>query len=349
MLKYLFVLITFSFVLIGCGNNNTPEKIKSDKEKYEFDSTDLKTDGIDNSGKPFLMGYNFKKGDKHVYRLTTISSNTQTLVMDTTMTSAVEQKIVYLIDFNVKDIDDEGITEVELNINSIKLNASANGQSFEFESTKDNDTAKTKQFAEFHALHNSPFSIRFNKSGDVLEVFRADKISNKFLETKGAADTISANDRNTIKQELINGVLVPIVTQIVRKVSDKEVYKDSSWQIQQAPIPLMVYQINYVNTYKIEKVEKLNDSRIAVIDANILFNYSGNSKVNQAGMQYTFQKPISRAEGKIYFDVDKGFQIKSRTKTHLEISFSMEANTPEGKKTGKRRDVVSNTNILELL
>lgn len=70
--------------------------------------------------------------------------------MDTTMTSAVEQKIVYLIDFNVKDIDDEGITEVELNINSIKLNASANGQSFEFESTKDNDTAKTKQFAEFH-------------------------------------------------------------------------------------------------------------------------------------------------------------------------------------------------------
>ncbi|MCK7522850.1 MAG: hypothetical protein MZV64_36825 [Ignavibacteriales bacterium] len=73
-------------------------------------------------------------------------------------------------------------------------------------------------------------------------------------------------------------VLTPLITQVIRKVSDKEVYKDSTWQIQQAPIPLMVYQINYTNTYKVESVEKLDDNRVAVIDAGINFKYTGATK-----------------------------------------------------------------------
>jgi hypothetical protein len=350
MLKYLLVLVTLSFILISCGDkNNEPEKTLTDKEKYSFDSTDLKTDGIDNSGKPFLMEYKFKKGDKLLYRLTTISNNTQTITMDTSMSTGVNQKIIYLIDLEVKEVDEDGSAEAEISFNSIKLEASANGQSFNFEAGKDIDSAKTHQFAEYQALYNNPFSARFSKKGDILEVFKADKISNKFLELKGAADTISTNDRNLIRQDLINGVLTPLVTQIIRKVSDKEVYKDSSWQIQQAPVPLMVYQINYTNTYKVETVEKLNDNRVAVIDAGIDFNYSGQSKVNQGNVTYNFQKPVSNAEGKIYFDVDQGIQIKSRTKTRLEISYTMEANTPQGKQKGTRRDVITNTNILELL
>jgi hypothetical protein len=104
-----------------------------------------------------------------------------------------------------------------------------------------------------------------------------------------------------------------------------------------------------VNKYKLESVEKLKDDRIAVIDAGINFTYSGQSKVNQGNVSYNFQKPLSTAEGKIFFDVDKGIQLKSRTKTRLEITYTMEANTPKGKQKGKRTDVVGNTNILELL
>ena len=62
MLKYLLVIITFSFILISCGDkNNEPEKTLTDKEKYSYDSTDLKTEGMDTSGKPFLIEYKFKK------------------------------------------------------------------------------------------------------------------------------------------------------------------------------------------------------------------------------------------------------------------------------------------------
>ena len=350
MLKHLLVLIVFSLLVIKCGDKkNEPEKTLSDKDKYAIDSTDLKTEGTDNTGKPFLMEYKFKKGDKISYRLTTISNNSQSITVDSTMSTSVDQKITYILDLKIKDVDEEGITEAEFLINSLKLDASANGQKFEFEAGKDNDTAKIKQFAEFYSLYNSPFSLRFNKKGEVLEIYKADKISNKFLELRGAADTISANDRNLVKQDLISGVLQPLVNQVIRKIPGKEMYKDSSWQIKQAPIPFMVYQINYVNIYKIESVEKLNGERVAVIDAGIDFKYSGQSKANQGNIFYTFQKPISTAEGKIYFNVDKGMQVKSRNKTRLEISYTMEANTPQGKQKGTRRDVVSNTNILELL
>jgi hypothetical protein len=350
MLKHLLVLTIFSLLLISCGDkNNDPGKNLSDKEKYSFDSTDLKTEGTDNSGKPFMMEYKLKKGDKISYRLTTISSNTQSITIDSTMSQDVNQKIMYLFDLDVKDIDEEGITEAEITINSLKLEASANGQKFEFVAGKDNDTLKIQQFAEFYSLYNSPFSIRFNKKGEVLEVYKADKISNKFIEIRGVADSISANDRNKVKQELISGVLMPFVTQVIRKVADREVYKDSVWQFQQDPIQLMAYKINYVNIYKLESVEKLNDNRIAVVDASINFSYSGQSKVNQGNVLYTFQKPKSSAEGKFYFDVDRGLQVKSRTKTKLEISYTMEANTPQGKQKGVRTDIISNTNIIELL
>jgi hypothetical protein len=191
--------------------------------------------------------------------------------------------------------------------------------------------------------------VRINKKGEILEVIKADKISNKFLELKGVADTLSVEEKNMVKQDLINGVLKPFITQVFRKVPDREVYKDSTWFIKQPPIPYMVYQINYTNTYKVGSVEKLEDSRIAVVDAGIQFAYSGESKVNDRGIDYTFQKPISNAEGKFYFDVDKGYQIKSRTKTNLQITYTMEGNTPQGKQKGKRSETVTNQNILELI
>ena len=71
MLKHIIALIAFSLILISCGEKkNEPGSNTSDKEKYSFDSTDLRTEGIDNSGKPFFIRYKFSKGEKLTYRLT---------------------------------------------------------------------------------------------------------------------------------------------------------------------------------------------------------------------------------------------------------------------------------------
>jgi len=350
MLKQLFVLLFTLILIAACGDNkNEPEKILSDKEKYAFDSTDLKLEGIDNSGKPFLMEYKFKKGDKVSYRLTNISNNVQTMIMDTTISQGVEQKIVYLLDLIVNEVDEEGTSEVDIKVNSVKLEATAGAEYFKFEAGKDTSKEDIKKYAEFQSFYNNSFSVRFNKKGDILEIFRADKISNKFLEIKEAADSLTTEQKSMIRQDLINKLLQPIVTQLIRKVPLKEVYKDSTWQIQQPTIPFLSYQIDYTNTYKVASVEKLDDDRIAVIDAGAIFNYSGQSKANQGGILYTFQKPLSTAEGKIYFDVDKGHQIKSRTKTRFEITYTMEANTPMGKQKGTRKDLTLNIYVVEKL
>jgi hypothetical protein len=350
MLKNLIALVFISLILIACGEkSDKPVTDLPEKEKYSFDSTELKTEGVDNTGKPFRIEYKFKKGDKVTYRLTTISDNTQKMVMDTTISMSMNQKVIYLLDLDVKDVDEEGAADAEVKITSLKLDAFANGKNFSFEAGKDTDSSKLKQFAEFQALYNNPFSVRFNKKGEILEIYKADKISNKFLEIRGAIDSISTEDKNLIKQDLINAVLNPLITQVIRKAPDKEVYKDSTWQMSQKPVSLMVFQFNYVNLYKILSVEIIDNDRVAVIDADINFKFSGNQKVNQGNVSYNFQNPVSKADGKIYFNVDKGIQIKSLTKTRLEISYTMEANTPQGKRKGKQTETVANTNILELL
>ena len=351
MLKNLLALFIITVLLISCGEkNNQPENQLSEKEKYSFDSTDLKTEGVDNSGKSFQLEYKFKQGDALNYRLTTISKNIQSFtVQDSTVSQGVDQKIIYLFNVVIKEVDEDGNTEAEVKINSLKLDANANNETYSFEAGKDNDTSIIKQFSEFYSLYNNPFNVRINKKGEILEIFKADKISNKYLELKGVADTLSVEDKNMVKQDLINGVLKPFVTQVFRKVPDKEVYKDSTWFIKQPPIPFMVYQINYTNTYKVASVEKIDDGRIAVVDAGIQFAYSGQSKVNDRGIDYVFQKPVSTAEGKFYFDVDNGYQLKSRTKTNLQITYTMEANTPQGKQKGKRSETVTSQNILELI
>ena len=49
----------------------------------------------------------------------------------------LNKKYFIYLTLNVKNIEDDGITEAEIKINSIKLDASANGQKFEFEAGKD--------------------------------------------------------------------------------------------------------------------------------------------------------------------------------------------------------------------
>lgn len=350
MIKHFLVLFIISLTLISCSEkNNQPESKLSEKDKFSFDSSDVKADGVDNSGKPFLLQYKFKKGDDLVYRLTTISNNSQKIVADSTITSNADQKVIYLLNINIKDVDEDGNSEADVKITSLRLDANVNGKLFSFETGKDTSKEDVKKFAEFQALYNNPFSIRFNKMGEILEVYKVDKILNTFIDLRGAKDSVNAEQKGYVKEDLINSVLNPLVTQIFRKFPDKEVYKDSTWETQQKPMPLMVYRIDYTNKYKLENVEKIKDNRVAVINIGVAFTYTGQPKVTQGNAQYSFQKPVSTAEGKIFFDVERGLQIKARTKTNISISYEMQVNTPTGKKKGTQSENMSNINIIELL
>jgi hypothetical protein len=341
----LFVLVTFTF--IACGDKDNQETIKVDEKLYKYDSTSFKTEPIEDKSS-FQLGYQFDKGEKLLYRLVSISETSQKVVADTTITNKIKQEIIYLIEFEPKSVESDGTIEAEVKIVGLKLNAKVNDEKVTFDAITNKDTLQNQRFAEFYALLNNPFSIRFTKFGEISEIFRVDKISNKFLKLRNA-DTVDVQTKNMVKDDMINSVLRPVMGQIIRKVTDKTLAKDSIWSTPQPPMPMMVFQINYTNKYKVIGIEKLEDNKLAVIDAGMDYSVEGQSKVNDRGIDYNFTKPVSKGEGKIYFNISKGRIQKSKTTSSTSFSFTMEANTPQGKQKGRREEFVSNTNILELI
>lgn len=350
MKNYFLIVLMFLMVVISaCGDKKTeqPEHSGIDSTMYSFDSTEIKAQPIEDSS-VFQLSYNFVKGEKVRYRLSTISDNSQTLTTDTSLTTKLHQEVIYIFDFMPKEIDKDGVVEADINIVGVKLTADVNGKKYQFEAGKTKDSTDLLQFAEFLALWNNPFSIRFNKAGEVLEVFRADKIANKFFNLRGA-DSVDTQTKTDVKDQMVAQMLKPMVLQVIRKMPEQKLAKDSTWSNPQPPIPMMVFQINFTNKYKIKQLEKLNDSRIAVIEAGMDYNVTGNNRLEERGVIYNFKKPVSTGEGLIYFDIDKGRIHKSKTKSYTETSFTFDANTPKGKQKGSRKESVTNVSILELL
>jgi hypothetical protein len=132
-------------------------------------------------------------------------------------------------------------------------------------------------------------------------------------------------------------------------VPDHNVAKDSSWTYSQPPSQFMTFRMQNINIFKVLNLEKYNDDKVAVLEAGLKTDISGDTKATQQGINYTFQKPKTSAYGKIYFDVSKGYVIKSKTNTRVDVSYTMEGQTPKGKKTIQRNETIDNSNVLELL
>lgn len=345
ILRILIGLIVIVF--IACGEKNKDEAVKIDDELYKYDSTEIKTEPIDDN-LTFKLEYKFDKGDKIVYRLASISESSQKLIVDTTINNSFKQEIVYLIEFEPKSTDSDGTVEAEVNIIGLKLNGNFNGEKISFDAVSEKDTQQVQRFAEYASLWNNPFSVRFTKYGEILEVFRVDKISNKFFKLRNA-DSVDVQTKNMVKDDMKNNVLKPIVGQIIRKVTDQTLAKDSVWKSSPTTVPMMVFQVKFQNKYKVDSIEKLNDDKLAVLQAGIDYTVEGDPKFSDQGVDYKFNKPVSKGEGKIYFNISKGRIEKSKTTSTTSFSFTMEANTPQGKQKGKREEFVSNTNILELV
>jgi hypothetical protein len=111
----------------------------------------------------------------------------------------------------------------------------------------------------------------------------------------------------------------------------------------------MTFNIDYKNVYKMGKIELFEDQKIAVINGTIETKVEGSTSYSEMGINYQFEKPISSASGKIYFNIDRGLVQKSKTETRMETAFTMEMPSPQGMQKGKTREIITNTNVLELL
>jgi hypothetical protein len=265
------------------------------------------------------------------------------------MDSKVEQTLIYILDLKTVSVDEDSIAEIECTVRSVNMEASGMGNEVSYQSGSGIDSSELAKFAEHESFINTPFSLRVDKNGRLIEIYKIDKIMNRFLNLRGLKDSIRTEDLPMLKQDLSERVIKPFISQIIREVPNHKMAIDSTWNYKRQSFPVMTFNIEITNVYKIGKLELFEGQKVAVIDGTIKSKVSGEKTYSEGGVNYQFETPISSASGKIYFNLQRGLIQKSRTETRMENAFTVEMPTPQGMQKGNTREVTTNVNVLELI
>lgn len=345
-MKYILILLFTALTIVGCNTSKQPVK---KVDKFAFDTSTVKTSPSTEPNKSVLLEYKLEKGKDYKYRLTTITKSTQTLIADTTLVQDVTQILIYLANLRPVDVDKNGVMEIQFTFSNIKLEADANGNHFFYESGVTKDSSEILKYADYEAMINNPFTIRVNKKGEMLELFRADRMLTKLLDLQGYSDSLTAVEKSELKTNLIEGVLKPLVFQIFRKLPTHKVAKDSTWEFTQPASRFMVYVMQNTNTYKFNALVKIGDDEIAHLTDGMKTKISGKNTFTEKGVIYKFNKPKTNANGEIFFNLTKGCVQKAKRYTKLSLFFTMDAKTQTFTQKGSKDAVIENTYLVELL
>ncbi len=352
-MKYLLVIILLSLLtFISCQKEKSNEEEKKSTEEITatFDSTELATTAVEeNADQSFLFRYKFSAGESFKYRLTTISETEQSVVTDSSMSDQLSQTIIFILDFKTLSLDTDSVAELQCTFSSVNLKANANGIEISYKSGTQMDSTEQVKFAEYEAFVNNPFNMRIGRQGEIIDIYLIDKIVNRLLNLRGLTDSLTAQEKIMAKQDITSKSIKPLLAQIFREVPPQKMSKDSTWSYKRESLPVLVFQVDYENEYKVDKLEMLGDEKLAVVEGIIKTKVSGEQTFNERGINYFFEKPVSTASGKIYFNLDKGMIQKSRTHTQMVNAYSMEMPSPQGIKKASAREVTSNVNVIELL
>lgn len=351
-MKNLFILVLVSLVIFNsCQKEKSKEEEKIQEEVAStFDSTALPTTTVDDEeDQSFFFRYKFVPGESFRYRLTTISQNQQTMKTDTTLSDKLDQTIIFILDFKTISLDDDSVAELQCTFSSVNLKANANGIDIVYKSDAEMDSSERNKFPEYESFLKNPFNLRIGKMGEIIDIYKIDKIMNKFLAMKGLTDSLTAQEKVTAQQDLTTRTIKPLLAQMFREFPERKMAVDSSWSYKRESMPVLVFKIDYENKYAVDKVEMLGKDKVVVISGTINTTVTGEQTHNDRGMIYKFEKPVSTAGGQIYFNLDRGLIQKSRTQTTMKNSYSMEMQTPQGPKKASASETTSNVNVVELL
>lgn len=312
------------------------------------DTTDLKGTPISTEELGQVdLAYNIPKGTTLTFKLTSITDETQSVRTDTFQQMNVNQKISYLIETKVEELETDQTLEISFTFKEIALEGKMNNESFSFNSGTVKDSADKQRYLEYIALINNTFSARIDKYGNILEIYRTTKIADKILELRNMKDSINAEQKQYFVQDVTDGALRPVVMQLFRKLPGKSVGKDSSWSFPQSPMSFQIFEIKNTHMFKLSSFEKIENSNYAVIDAGIqsLSALSPEAKANGIRMQNTGYS----GSGKMYFNISKGVFEKSKTTTTLNVNLNLKAPRGAPFKEAIRLQKTKTINILELI
>ncbi|MCE1187683.1 MAG: DUF6263 family protein [Ignavibacteria bacterium] len=344
---FLSLIILFT-TFIGCKKQEQ-QPAAEQKANLTFDSSDAKTTPVDDKeANNLMLKFHPKAGATYSYRLTSITVEQGVIKADSVMHPKTGQTITYNVNVKINEVDEEGTLDAAFTISSAALTAEFNGKKISYRSGDKLDSLDRQKFIEHEALLNNSFGVRIKSNGEIVEIYKVDKIVSKFMQIqKVKADTIPQQQMQAFKENLTASVLRPVVRQVFREFSTKSLTKGESWSLPQPPLGLRFVVFENKTEYTYRGLELLGSEKVAAIDAKLVSRAQINPQAAKNKINVT--KSSLEGSGKLYFSTEKGMLIRSKVNMALGLGINGMAPTPHGMKQLSTDQTTTNTYILELL
>lgn len=341
MKKLILLPILFSLIVFGCKKEEN--KAEAPEKAAVIDTTNIKPIQVQEN---VSLIYDLKKNSVLRFKLTNYSKNTQTIHLDSVMSGYFEQTVDYYIKVTVKNKEENGNLELDFYCEKIKATGSSStGEKLQFDSENPPTDSLQKQITKnFDLLVNADFSARLSSTGEVLDIYRSDKIIDKIVEN--AQRKPSFEERAAIKTDIDMGLLRPLIQQIFRLMPDKSVNVDSTWE-QTYPLQLSVFDIQNTAKYKVTKIFESNGNKLVEVLGTLSIQSAGKTDHTEGNITYKFMKPKATGYGKIFYDLDKKVVRNSTTDVTFELTVNMSQKGDP--RVYKRVDKIQTKNTLVLL
>ncbi|PIQ10991.1 MAG: hypothetical protein COW71_01455 [Ignavibacteriales bacterium CG18_big_fil_WC_8_21_14_2_50_31_20] len=342
MRHILCFLLLLSF--FACADNKTSDNTSIDSNKIVSDKliSSPKADGL-------YLKYKLKEGDKFDYQIKTVSSSTQELISDSTITTNVNQTVQYRINLSVDQIDVNNLATVTVFVESVILDGIINGQPILYDSKYIQSSQERVMFAQYESIKNKSFSINVTVNGEITKIYNMDSIINELLLIQNQKNNATKEQKIELENNFVQSALRPLSEQLFRKFPTEEVTLNYSW-IEKYYSQFALFQIENIATYQVDEVTNSEQDSLVLISAGLSINWVGEHNANEQGMTFYFYDPVVSGKGTVKFNKTSGLVTNSNTTTNMEMVTDITGvDEKKAPFKAKRIDKTSNTNIVKFV
>ncbi len=345
MKYFITVLLIFAFVMTGCRKKEDP---KTAQVVQAIDSAEVKTTAVNEALTDKQLKYVPQKGSEYIYVLTSIGSDVASIKADTAMENAVQSKVTYKIGITPTEFDEDGTLTLNVAFLGISLEAKSNKEKVSYQSGTKLDSTQKAQFFQYEALVNNSYGARLKNNGEILEIFKTDKIIQKIIDlAPNMPKALTPEQKEQVKREVVESVLRPSLQQIFRKLSDAKVSANSNWSIDQVLPVNQIIQFGTKQIYSVKGYEMLNDAKMARIDISAQSTPEINPEAKKNGIEV--EKSTLDGTGKLFFDVNKNMLAYGKTKLLIDTRINRKSKGPKGEMKVSSSNISEKTNVFQLI
>ncbi|MFA5404207.1 MAG: DUF6263 family protein [Ignavibacteria bacterium] len=315
-----FVIIIGFMMLASCNKKDDKENTgKENKSSSELIKKDEKGEKADMKLAP-------KVNDKLRYKMSakTVSSEKSPATMDKEIIS--EQLMQYYYSEEVSEVNSTGVITYKMKFDSISITSKvASGDSSlaqVYNSNIKDSIHSMPDFIQYNALIGQEFKMRVSSLGEIYDVYELEQIHNNIFKALG--DTLSPQDKSTIKESMGAEALKSIFQNQFQKFRGGDIYKDSSWTFT-VESSLLVFPIKNILSYKVKEFQVTNGEIIANIEANLGIDFISKEQKDKSGLNIKISESKAGGTGTIIFNLSKGCIVKKETNTNIMMDLKLSA------------------------